>query len=417
MILWSLFTRHRSATWRRLNSNIFCVVQAPTTDISILKNPGYFKNGRCVIILIKIIIFVDSAGRPTMSTNTTYTVSNIIKQENSKSEINSYLKILAPIQFTLEFCSGTSQTDFLNILLASPIENNFYHFQNGAGIMKFNGRAPHLHDFYELLIVLDGEIHQQIEQTDYTIHSGSCCLMNRNIVHKEVFHSNANLLCIGISKELVKSLAEDGQKVYFPACEQPFANPILTFLVNNLDNPDTKEYLDFLPTINNADWYRVLHTLTDNILRTIMFPKLGSTYVIKGMLLELFGYLSDPAQYHFTSVHVEADNDFLLFSHISHLLEDTDGRITRSQLEEILHYSGNYLNSIVKKYTNLCLFDYGQTFCMKKAASLLCKTDDSVLEIMEKLQFTNTTHFYKCFKKQYHMTPREYRIANSLTDL
>ncbi len=139
--------------------------------------------------------------------------------------------------------------------------------------------------------------------------------------------------------------------------------------------------------------------------------------MIKGMLLELFGYLSDPAQYHFTSVHVEADNDFLLFSHISHLLEDTDGRITRSQLEEILHYSGNYLNSIVKKYTNLCLFDYGQTFCMKKAASLLCKTDDSVLEIMEKLQFTNTTHFYKCFKKQYHMTPREYRIANSLTDL
>lgn len=79
-----------------------------------------------------------------------------------------------------------------------------------------------------------------------------------------------------------------------------------------------------------------------------MFPKLGSTYVIKGMLLELFGYLSDAEHFHFTPVHVEANNDFLLFSHISHLLEDTNGRITRSELEQILHYSGNYINSIIK---------------------------------------------------------------------
>ena len=135
--------------------------------------------------------------------------------------------------------------------MVSPLGNNFYHFQNDTEIMHFNTRAPHLHDFYELLIVLDGEIHQQIEQSDFNIHCGSCCLMNRNIVHKETFHSNANLLCIGISKELVKHLTEDEQKLYFPDFEQPRTNPILNFLIDNLENPDTKEYLDFLPTINN----------------------------------------------------------------------------------------------------------------------------------------------------------------------
>lgn len=349
-----------------------------------------------------------------MGEHISYTVRNIIKQENSGSEINSYLRILAPIQFTLESCSGISQSDYINVLMVSPFENNFYHFQNGTEIAKFNARAPHLHDFYELLIVLDGELHQQIEQTDFYLRCGSCCLMNRNIVHKEMFHSNASILCIGISKELVRNLAEDESNVYFPDLEQLETNPILKFLIDNLENPNTKEYLDFLPTIGNKDWYRILHTLTDNILRAIMFPQLGSTYVIKGMLLELFAYLSNSNHFHFTSVHVEADHDFLLFSHISHLLEDTNGRITRSELERILHYSGNYINSIVKKYTDLCLFDYGQTFCMKKAAYLLRNTDDSILEIMEKLQFTNTTHFYKCFKKQYHMTPREYRISNKL---
>ena len=352
-----------------------------------------------------------------MKENASYIVKNIIQQENSSSEINSYLRILAPIQFTLETCSGTAQTDFANILMVSPLENSFYQFQNGTEILHFNTRPPHLHDFYELLIVLDGEIHQQIEQTNFVFRSGSCCLMNRNILHKEIFHSNANLLCIGLSKELVKHLAEDEQKVYFPEIEQPGMNPILNFLIENLKKTDTKEYLDFLPAINNKDWHHVLHTLTDNILRAIMFPKLGSTYVIKGMLLELFGYLSNSEHFHLTPVHVKADNDFLLFSHISHLLEDTNGRITRSELEQVLNYSGNYINAIVKKYTNLCLFDYGQTFCMKKAAYLLRNSDATILEIMETLQFSNTTHFYKCFKKQYHMTPREYRISNAPSSL
>ena len=82
-------------------------------------------------------------------------------------------------------------------------------------------RPPHIHDFYELLIVLDGEIHQLIEKTDFVFHSGSCCLMNHNIVHKEIFSSDATLLFIGMSKELVQQLSEDEPKVYFPDIEMP----------------------------------------------------------------------------------------------------------------------------------------------------------------------------------------------------
>ena len=37
---------------------------------------------------------------------------------------------------------------------------------------------------------------------------------------------------------------------------------------------------------------------------------------------------------------------------------------------------------------------------------------DSISEIMEELHFTNTTHFYKCFKEHYHMTPNQFRISS-----
>ena len=234
-----------------------------------------------------------------------YTVNNIIEQDNLNSGINSYIKILTPIQFTLETCCQSDDNAYLNFLMTSPRENTFYHFQTKKEIHQFNNRAPHIHDFYELLIVLDGEIHQQIEQSDLVFHSGNCCLMNHNIVHKEVFSSDATLLFIGMSKELVKQLSDDEQKVYFPDIEMPGINPILKFLTDNLDNPDTKEYLDFLPALNNKDWHHTLHAITDNILRAIMFPKLGSTYIIKGMLLELFDYLADPTHFHFTPILVK----------------------------------------------------------------------------------------------------------------
>ena len=76
--------------------------------------------------------------------------------------------------------------------MTSPRENTFYSFKTEKEINHFNMRPPHIHDFYELLIVLDGEIHQLIEKTDFVFHSGSCCLMNHNIVHKEIFFFRCN---------------------------------------------------------------------------------------------------------------------------------------------------------------------------------------------------------------------------------
>ena len=150
-----------------------------------------------------------------------YTVKNIIEQDNINSTINSYIKILTPIQFTLETCNRANDDKYLNFLMTSPRENTFYSFKTEKEINHFNMRPPHIHDFYELLIVLDGEIHQLIEKTDFVFHSGSCCLMNHNIVHKEIFSSDATLLFIGMSKELVQQLSEDEPKVYFPDIERP----------------------------------------------------------------------------------------------------------------------------------------------------------------------------------------------------
>lgn len=61
-----------------------------------------------------------------MAPRTTQTVKSILKGHNLDSSINSYLKILAPLQCTLETCSGIEDDDFGNILMVSPSTTYIY---------------------------------------------------------------------------------------------------------------------------------------------------------------------------------------------------------------------------------------------------------------------------------------------------
>lgn len=90
-------------------------------------------------------------------------------------------------------------------------------------------------------------------------------------------------------------------------------------------------------------------------------------------------------------------------------MEDTCGRMSRSDLERVLCYSGNYMNTIIKKHTGMCLYDYGLTFTLKKAAALLSDTPASISSIAIQMGFSNRTHFYKLFRDKYGITPGEYR--------
>ena len=46
---------------------------------------------------------------------------------------------------------------------------------------------------------------------------------------------------------------------------------------------------------------------------------------------------------------------------------------------------------------------------MKKAASLLLQTDDTIEEIATAVGFSNPSQFYRQFRKFFHVTPQAYR--------
>lgn len=337
-----------------------------------------------------------------------YTFDKIMKIHNFDSE--PWYDILTHFQLTYEYCRGVSGEDFCNILMLSPIGTHYrmIPFENFS---DFNARPTHKHNFFELLIVLKGNTIQKIEGKEFMYPAGTCCLINRNLSHAEKFTEETQLLFIGLSTDFVTELLNSHKTAYFQQERELSENSVLKFMETNLFLDEGRSYLDFFPKHQNQNSSSFLYQISESLIHAAFFPQLGTTYIIKGLICSLLQHLTDESIYHHALVNLDSNADLLLFSRITHLLEDTNGRLSRSELEKILNYNGSYLNSIIKRHTGMCLFDYGMTFCLKKAAMLLAATDESVSSIAAKLHFSNRTHFYKLFKEKYGMTPQEYRSS------
>ena len=85
------------------------------------------------------------------------------------------------------------------------------------------------------------------------------------------------------------------------------------------------------------------------------------------------------------------------------------GRITTASIDNLNFKAGAYLNDICKKHSGLSLYNFGMTYCIKEAARLLSESSYTVSEVEAYLGFTNSTQFYKEFKKAYGMTPAKYK--------
>lgn len=339
--------------------------------------------------------------------NETNNSKKILEVHNPNSN-TAYIDISSPIQMTLEYCSGLSDDDFINIFMFSLGQNSYHKINKNSALSKFNSRELHRHNFFELMIILEGDVIQQIEGNDYHYSTGSCCIINRNIKHREKFYDKAKILFIGMSSEFILQLISE-QENFYHHDNQPDNNFVFNFLKENILSDEQKNYLDIFPSFKNKNSMEELHDISEELIHLILSTSFGTIYGIKYNICKLFSYLNNKELFHATPVSLHTSADLFLFSRINHLLEDTNGSLNRKELSQLLNYSGNYINTVVKRYSGMCLFDYSLTYSLKKAAKLLESTDIPISSIAQSLNFTNRTHFYNLFKEKYGMTPGEYR--------
>lgn len=288
--------------------------------------------------------------------------------------------------------------------------NTSFNFEEAS--RKVYSREAHQHDYFELVYIIKGEMYQTIENERHLYPEGSLCLLNRNIHHREEFSTEFRTAFLSIPPTVIDSILEEMDSLFFKE-ELSFKDSLLyRFFNSNLYDEESgtkREYIDFIPNPHNANVNRHMYSLFEQLTKVFFLPGPGSTYTLKSLLMQMFDHLSQIENYQNIPVRFGTKSETQLFNQITNLMEDSHGRISRSELEQKLNYNGAYINKIIKKYTNLNTFQYGMTFCMKEAKRLLLETELSISEIAEILEFSNRTHFYKVFKETYGFTPKAYR--------
>lgn len=337
-------------------------------------------------------------------------LNDFVVTTNKDHSVASLYQLKSPFQ--LHFCTlhpDDSENFYLTTII-SP-DSSVYFSQSRDEIMPYLVNTMHHHDYYELLFVLEGELYQNIENRRHLYPNGSCCLLNKKVRHTEEYSTDFRAVFLHLSDSFIQELYRNLTFNFFKIEREHSTTFLEKFLVANLyeHGNETKNYIDFIPVKDNPWIIRNVHNIFERITTESLTPCIGSSSVIMELFCKLFRFLNSEENYTTTPVQIGTDTENRIYDLVTDAMMQADGRISRQELASLLHYSGVYLNNIVKKYTGLTIYDYGMTFCMKKTAELLVSSDLSVSEVAASMGFSNRTHFYKIFHETYHMSPYEYR--------
>jgi AraC-like DNA-binding protein len=94
---------------------------------------------------------------------------------------------------------------------------------------------------------------------------------------------------------------------------------------------------------------------------------------------------------------------------IAYLQQHMTRPFDAKHMEQTLHFHFDYLARCLKKYTGMSPLQYLHDLQIRKAKSLLERTELSVAEISQQVGIENTNYFIRLFRKLSGITPGQYR--------
>lgn len=312
---------------------------------------------------------------------------------------------------TLEGFDHASQV--LQHAMAAP---GFFLARSGVVQKEYHpdNRPLHRHGCLELMYVISGEVTQYVEDHFRVYGPGDCCILNKNTRHVEAYSSNFEAGFLMLSDAFLLDVI--GHDLRFEGFHNrgEADTPLYQQLRRLLDEGGAfhKEYLEFLLRPDACDARDRAENLLTKILMETKEGKPGFVSVVSGYLARFLGLLADEKLYEIRQVDMQGTREDYIFNSVRRYLHASHGRVDYGELENRMHYTGDYLNRIIRRKCGMSLVELGRSISLEEAAALLVQTDQTVAEIMHLLGYSNRTYFYRIFQEKYGVTPREYRLQN-----
>lgn len=251
-----------------------------------------------------------------------------------------------------------------------------------------SGFGMHRHDFVEILYVCKGRVANRVDGETLYMEQGDLCLHNTRARHcLDCIDPEAVLINI----DLFPSLFEGVLRAFYED-DNPISN-----LLRAQEGPE-RNYIYFAARSD---------ALIPNRMREIIYEYtqagFRSSFALEAYLILLFTTLNRLGEYSYYGV------DETTLQILDYIRENCTCA-TLNEMAQHFHYTPNYLTRLIKMRTGRNCKDIMKEAKLQRALSLLTNSQMPVGEIAEKVGYHSVSHFFKVFKEEYGITPRQYRV-------
>lgn len=249
-------------------------------------------------------------------------------------------------------------------------------------------KKTHFHDSYEMYYILKGKKLYFINDKLYKAEKGDLVIVNPHDVHKtsSIEKSEAERILINFRYEFMEELFK-AQKVAL----LPFEKGSRRLRLN------VKEQFQ-------------IENILSGIIKECETMEYGYVSSVKAMLFTL---LINVYRINFKQETVEdtpsSSIEKKVLDVVNYICSNFQNDITLNSIANKFYLSPSYLSRVFKKITAFHMSEYIQIVRVKEAQRLLRETNSKVIEISEKVGFTQIAHFNKTFRKITNTTPLKYR--------
>lgn len=225
---------------------------------------------------------------------------------------------------------------------------------------------PHLHQCFEIIIILSGEMKVSIDYNDFTLRENEALLIFPNQIHSLRSTTSKHMLCI-----------------FSPRLVQAFASKLTDKIpVNNKFSPDS--YL--------------ITALSNLTIQSMTSEK-------KGVLYSLCAQFEKNAEYK----PKPSEKEDLLYKIFAFVESNFNKDCSLSTLAQSTGYDYSYLSRYFRKIVGISYNSYVNHSRLSNACYLMENSDIPIIQCAYESGYTSLRTFNRNFKAYYNVTPIAYR--------
>lgn len=253
----------------------------------------------------------------------------------------------------------------------------------------------HSHDYYEFYFFLEGDVSIQIGKEVHSIKPGDILLMPPKISHRPIFHSENvpyRRFVFWISQDYCKHLAELSSDYVY----------LIDYVRKN------KKYIFH----NDPISFNTVHSKIVRLLEEIHSQRFGRDTQVTLCVNDLIFYLNRLAYEQNEPARITGELD--LYQKLLEYIEDhLDEDLSLESIASEFYVSKYHIAHIFKDRLGMSIHQYitKKRLSLSKEAILGAA---SITEVYQSFGFSDYSSFFRAFKKEFGMSPKEYKDMQSM---